>query len=246
MTPVPAPVTVMILAVFHMSNPAHDLHNQQVDDVLAPARQAQIERAAGELARFQPTRIAVEWPAAVVSERYSKYTQGALPPSRNEVVQLGFRLAKRTGAQIEGIDVDGDFPFDKVAEWAAAHGRKAELDAVSAFFDEQVREQSRALQSGGVAAELRLLNDPARIAREHALGYRALLRFGEGDAQPGADLLTAWYRRNFVICAKLAQSVQPGDRVVVMYGSGHAALLRQCVEEMPGWKLAEPDAFLEE
>jgi hypothetical protein len=29
-----------------------------------------------------------------------------------------------------------------------------------------------------------------------------------------------------------------------MFGSGHAFLLRQCVTEMPGWKLVEPAAFL--
>jgi hypothetical protein len=32
--------------------------------------------------------------------------------------------------------------------------------------------------------------------------------------------------------------------VVVMFGAGHAFLLRQCVAEMPGWKLVEPNDFL--
>src|SRR5438270_6572291 len=103
------PITVMVLATFHMSNPGHDLHNQQVDDVLAPARQAQMEKVAKDLARFAPTRIAVEWPQDLVAERYRKYLDGTLPPSRNEVVQLGFRLAKMSKASIEGIEVDGDF-----------------------------------------------------------------------------------------------------------------------------------------
>ena len=52
--------------------------------------------------------------------------------------------------------------------------------------------------------------------------YRNLLRVGGGAEQPGADLLAAWYRRNFHICANLVQLAQPGDRVVVFYGSGHA------------------------
>lgn len=236
-------VTVMVLALFHMSNPGHDLHNQQVDDVLTPQRQAELAKVSEQLARFAPTRIAVEWPENVVVERYAKYREGTLPPSRNEVVQLGFRLAKASGAAIEGIDVDGDFPFDKVAAWAAANGRKAELDAKEAEVDQEVAAQSQALRDGGVAGELRLLNTPERIARDQS-GYRSLLTYGAGETQPGADLLTAWYKRNFLICAKLAQSVKPGDKVIVMYGAGHAALLRQCVQEMPGWTLAEPNAFL--
>ena len=239
------PVTVMVLATFHMSNPGHDMHNQSVDDMLSPRRQAEIAKVVDSLAAFKPSLVAVEWPAGVAAERYQKYQDGTLPASRNEVVQLGFRLAKRSGAPVFGIDADGDFPFDAVAEWAAAHGRKGELESVGAFFDKEVAEQSEALQRGGVTGELRLLNDPARIARDHSMGYRALLAYGEGEAQPGANLLAAWYKRNFVICAKLAQLVKPGQHAVVIYGAGHAALLRQCVQEMPGWKLAEPNSFLE-
>jgi hypothetical protein len=237
-------IQVIVLATFHMSNPGHDLHNQTVDDMLAPARQTQIEAVTAALARFAPTRVVVEWPEKTVDERYPKYLAGTLPPSRNEVVQLGFRLAKMSKAEVQGVDVDGDFPFDKVAGWAAAHGRKEELAAIGAEVDRELAEQSRALQQGGVAAELRMMNEPARIDAMHSKTYRKLLQYGSGDVQPGADLLTAWYRRNFLICARLAQSVKDGDRVVVLYGAGHARLLRECVEEMPGWKLVEANSFL--
>ena len=56
--------------------------------------------------------------------------------------------------------------------------------------------------------------------------------------------LTAWYRRNFLICANLLQLSRPGDRIVVFYGAGHAFLLRQCVQETPGFKLVEPNDYL--
>jgi hypothetical protein len=37
-------VSVMIVGGFHMSNPGHDMHNVQADDMLAPKRQAEIAR----------------------------------------------------------------------------------------------------------------------------------------------------------------------------------------------------------
>jgi hypothetical protein len=40
------------------------------------------------------------------------------------------------------------------------------------------------------------------------------------------------------------QRAKPGDRVVVFYGSGHAFLLRQCVSEMPGYRLIEANDYL--
>jgi hypothetical protein len=40
------------------------------------------------------------------------------------------------------------------------------------------------------------------------------------------------------------QLARPGDRIVVVYGAGHSQLLRQCVQDLPGWKLVEPNDFL--
>ena len=41
----------MIVGVFHMSNPGHDMHNMQVDDVLAPKRQGEIAAVTEEYRR---------------------------------------------------------------------------------------------------------------------------------------------------------------------------------------------------
>ncbi|MBX3482697.1 DUF5694 domain-containing protein [Phenylobacterium sp.] len=239
----PAPVQVMIVGDFHMANPGADLHNARVDDVLAPARQAEIQKVADALARFRPTVVAAEWPAQTVAERWPKFVDGSLPASRNEVVQLGFRLAKQTGARMIGVDVDGEFPFEAVEAYAKAHGQTAALDAAQADIGAMVAEQDKVLRERGVAPTLRFLNDPIRVARDNAF-YRAMARVGGGDVQPGVELLTAWYRRNFAICANLVQAARPGDRMVVFYGSGHTFLLRQCVAETPGLKLVEPNAYL--
>jgi len=230
----PAPAEVMVLGVVHMSNPGKDLHNLEVDDVLAPRRQGEIRAVTAALAKFRPTKVAVEWPADTVAERYPKYLAGALAPSRNEVVQLGFRLAKTAGARgVFGIDVDGDFPYEAVKTFADAHGEAGVLAAQGAAVDSFLANEQAILAAKGVAAALRNLNDPARLAGDNAF-YRTTLRIGAGKDQPGADLLTAWYHRNFLICANLVQLAAPGDRVVAIYGSGHAFLLRQCVKETPG------------
>jgi hypothetical protein len=159
-------------------------------------------------------------------------------------VQLGFRLAARMNlADFHGIDVDGDFPYDAVDAYAKAHGETAVLDTANAQIAAFVQQQQDLLAHGTVASTLRFLNDPALIAHGNDF-YRTMLRVGGGTEQPGADLLTAWYRRNFLICANLVQMARPGDRIVVFYGSGHAFLLRQCVSETPGFELVEPNDYL--
>jgi hypothetical protein len=239
----PAPVEVMIVGGFHMANPGHDLHDAQVPDVLTPKYQAQIVAVDDALARFKPTVVAAEWDAQTVDERYPKYLDGTLAPSHNEVVQLGFRLAKQTGAAMHGVDVDGEFPYDTVQDYAKAHGQTALLERLDADTQAEAEAETRLIADKGVAATLRYFNDPERLKGGNAF-YRSLLKLGDGGDQPGAALMTAWYKRNFLICANLIQLAKPGDRMVVFYGSGHAFLLRQCVEETPGFHLVEANAYL--
>ena len=96
---------------------------------------------------------------------------------------------------------------------------------------------------GTIRDALREMNRPESIAAD-AAWYGDLLRYGGGDEQPGANLLASWTRRNLEICARLVQTAQPGDRVVVFYGAGHAHLLRQCVREVSGFQLVEANDWL--
>lgn len=238
------PVEVMIVGVTHLANPGHDNHNLQVDDVLQPRRQREITAITDALARFKPTRIGVEWPENLVVERYGQYLAGSLPPSRNEVVQLGFRLAKIAGAEgVYSLDADGDFPYERVQNFAETRGFKPLLDAQNAVVEEDLQEARRILADKSVGALLRHLNELDTIVRSNGF-YRSMLKVGLKSDQPGVDLVSAWYRRNLQICANLLQLAKPGDRVVVFFGVGHALLLRQCVAETPGYRLVEPNAYL--
>jgi uncharacterized protein DUF5694 len=242
------PVEVMVLGTFHMDNPGLDLHNMKVDDVLTPKRQKELADVAARLMRFKPTVVMVESqrrdPGAATLPRYREYVAGTLAPSRNEIVQVGFRLAKAAGlGETYGIDGDGDFPYEAVETFAGAHGMDAILKTAGARIDATLKESSDVLARGSIGATLRYFNQPDRIVADHAF-YQGMLAIGSGDEQPGAALVAAWNQRNFAICARVVQLSKPGDRVVVLYGSGHAFLLRRCVEDTPGFKLVEPNRYL--
>lgn len=243
-TPSPQQVQVMIVGGFHMSNPGHDIHNVTVDDVLQPKPQSEIKAAVDSLATFHPTKVMAEWPQDVVDERFGKYMAGTLAPSHNEVVQLGFRLARQAGLpKVYGIDADGDFPYQAVQTFAQAHGESPLLERENKDMEGLTQTLSSLLKTQGIVATLRYLNDPVRLKNDNAF-YREMLFVGAGAQQPGADLLAAWYRRNFLICANILQNSKPGDHIVVFYGSGHAFLLRQCVTETRGFTLIEPNDYL--
>jgi hypothetical protein len=243
-----APVKVMVLGTYHFANPGQDLHNAQVDDVLQPRRQAELARVADQLARFRPTLVAVEAEADDQPDRavprYREFRDGRVEARRNEIDQIGFRLARRLGHErVIGIDAAGEFPFEALQAFAKAKGRGAELQrSVDELGQRSKAFEARARQVS-VGQSLRQLNEPASVRADHAW-YVAALGYGTGREQPGAALLGQWSQRNLMICARLVQSAKPGDRVLLVYGSGHAFLLRQCVQQMPGWQLVEPNQYL--
>jgi Family of unknown function (DUF5694) len=241
---------VMILATYHMANPGLDLHNVRSDDVLLPKRQRELGDIADALAKFHPTQIAVESPAkggaAAKVEKYHEYLEGTLADSRNEVVQIGFRLARQINLpEVWGIDVQGDFPYDAVKQFAEGHGQgfQDRLDGLNTFVERMLEGLNEVLKAGSIGQGLRYMNDPVRITQGNEF-YRSMLQFGAGLEQPGAALLNAWQARNNAICARLIQMAKANDRIVVVYGAGHAYLLRQCVREMPGFKLVEAVDYL--
>jgi len=247
----PAPVEVMVLGSYHMDNPGRDLTNARIDPVTTPERQKELEAVAEGLARFRPTAVAVERVASdqqsLVDQGFARFTPAELLRNNDERVQVGYRLAKRAGVtRVYAVDADGDFPFEGVQAWAAANGRKAELDREMAKPAALTERFTAGQKNRSVAQMLRTNNLQTRDGAELSQGnsYYQLLRFGQGKDQPGAKLNAAWYERNAVIFANLLRVAKPGDRILMLYGGGHAYWLRHFVGAMPGYRLVDPERYL--
>ncbi len=246
------PIQVMILGSYHMGNPGHDLHNAKVDDVRAPAKQAELADVAARLAKFKPTKIAVEANperADFSYEKYESFTPEMLTQKTDERVQIGFRLAHKLGLRsVYAIDEESEtvdyFPFDKVEAYAKEHGQAELLARLHAGVETQMKSLESAQKTTPIRLLLANVNDPARLTKDNNAFYYGLLSLGNQTVQPGADLNAAWYLRNAKIFAKLTQVAKPGDRIIVLFGAGHAYWLRQLVQNTPGFVLVEPNKFL--
>ena len=172
---------ILVLGVYHMSNPGLDIFNMQADDVLAPKRQQEIGELIAVLKEFQPTKVAVEatYGDNKVPKRYSDYVAGTHQLSRNEVEQIGFRLAKELGHKtIYAVDADGDFPHQRVVNFAKATGQSAKLDALMGEVGETVKQQGEYLKTHTVLETLLYMNSDEKVAQD--LGFYYLeARFGE-------------------------------------------------------------------
>ena len=237
---------VLVLGVYHMANPGHDLFNTQADDVLAPKRQTEMAALIAALKRFNPTKIALE--ADVYSDRMSKryadYLAGKYELTRNEIDQIGLRLAKELGHKtVYATDVDGDFPFQRVVNYGKASGRSKELDAMMGEVGEMVKKQNAYLASHTILETLLYMNADQKVADDVGVYFREA-HLGEPGDWAGADLVAEWFRRNIRIFANIARLADsPGERVLAIYGAGHLGWLRHAVASDPTMRLRKLAEF---
>jgi len=240
-------VKVMVVGTYHFANPGMDLTTIKADDVLMPHRQKEIQAVVDKLATFNPTKIAVEVNTDNEQSRnlsyYHDYLQGIGTDRRNEIVQIGFRLAaKLNHKEVLGIDTSGEFPYDKVVNFAKSKNCMDKIEGL-ANKSEETKNFEKMQSQLSIGQLLKKFNEPDEINKMHSW-YMNMLYFGVGKSQPGSDLVAHWLNRNIGICARLAQNIESNDRVVVLYGAGHNHLLRRCVQEMPGWELVEANSYL--
>jgi hypothetical protein len=238
---------VLVLGVYHMANPGRDVFNARADDVLSPRRQAEIAELIEVLKRFRPTKVAVEAGFADddIHGLYDDYVSGKHELTRNEIQQIGFRLARELGHEtVYPVDVDGEFPFPRLADYAKAHDRSDEFDALMDEIGEMVQAHSAYLGSHTVLETLLHMNSDEKVAADVGYYYRQA-HFGEPWNWAGADLLADWFRRNIRIYSNVVGLAETTDeRVLVIFGAGHLGWLRHNFASDPDFRLRELAEFV--
>ncbi len=214
--------------------------NIQWDDVLSENRQKEIREFVALLKKFKPTKIAVEVPYGSVktNEEYSRYLRGEYQLTRNEIDQIGYRLAKEVGhLRVYPVDAAGSFDIGRVFEFAAKNDQQHIVDRAMEIAKEQVGDANELVKNANITEFHRAINDPRKIDEGHR-AYLTMLRIGKGENYPGADLVGDWYKRNLKIFTNITRITESNeDRILVLIGSGHAKLLQQFIEDSGEYKL---------
>lgn len=249
--------TIMILGTYHMDNPGQDAINIRADDVLGEKRQREIAELVERLARFKPTKVAVEAPyrSTAYPERYQKFLAGGHRLGRNEIEQVGFRLAKMSGhATVYPIDfpmwmngllpseIEQPKPKPSPAPEARAEARAAEPRR---DLPPHLARTEELMRAGTVTDVLRHLNGEAYVRADHA-GYMEMLMPNESVAIYGrADLITNWYKRNLRMFANINRVAEfPSDRILLIVGSGHLKILSDLALDSPQFCLVDAQEYL--
>jgi hypothetical protein len=247
-----AEVQVMLLGTYHFANPGRDVIKQDIDDVFQPRRQAELEDLVSRLASWQPDRIAVEQPISrtdTVLARYARYLAKTLAPNRNEVVQIGFRLAQRLGHDAV-YPIDDDSFLDLNDSLKAVYQRRPEFkrtrDSIVVILQKEANATNAWMRTTTLREHLLRLNSDEALHGGNSLGmFGGYLQAGEGQNYGGPQFLAQWYARNFNMAHNLTRMLRPDvRRILVLVGSGHVPPLRNLLDEAPQFCPVSPLSFL--
>lgn len=252
------PVPVMTLGVFHFDYPNLDLvqtaEEDQVD-VLQDPWQTEIAAIANAIRTFRPTIIAVERHPSrqhITDSLYTQYLAGTWSLGKNEIYQLGFRIAADLNLpKVYCVDDMGQ-PYGQTLEILSDNDRRAAFE--SYYLNSPYMQYSRARTQGrekvrSITDELLYLNHPEVIRKGLSFYLTHPFQYEEqpGDFA-GVDFETGrWFNRNLRILRNVQRiATTPNDRILLIVGSEHLNLLNYFFEISAEYQLVSPLGYLED
>ena len=242
------PHQLLIVGTFHFRDAGLDSYRPQFDvDILSPERQAQVLLLVEQLASFQPTKVAVEAMADQepwLDSLYAEYAAGAYELGSDEIFQLGFRLAAAMGHErVYPVDARRRFyePWVDPDSFAVARGQQHLLDPdIELHYRRLHRWEDEAKVHQPLREHLLYLNEPRRALQSHGQYLIGNFEVGTSEDYPGVDSKIAWFNRNLRIFANVQRLLESEhERVLLIIGAGHLALLRHSAEASPQFRLVE-------
>lgn len=109
---------------------------------------------------------------------------------------------------------------------------------------EHIKKESDSLYAHSTIREiLRFENGKENLNNQRGY-YARIAPVGNDSTWVGADVVAKWHRRNIKIFADLARVTKPDDRVIVIFGAGHAPLLRYFAKSSKAMQFVDPLDYL--
>ena len=243
---------VLVVGTFHMDYPGLDAFKTSEEDkidVLVEPKKSEVTELVEYIKKFKPNKIAIEayesWNAA---EKLKQYKNGEHRDKRDERYQLAIRIANEL--QLDTIyAIDSGSMTDDLEKIDSSYTKALfkdfdfqSEDVYNQYYKNWFEEEDK------IIPKVKLLDYFKHInSREsHHYGYGAyLIGDFKMDNLKGADIISSWwYNRNLRIFRKLQIITEsPKDRILVIFGNGHAAILRQLLEASPEYEFVELDSL---
>lgn len=248
---------VLTLGSFHFAFRNLDLIKTSKEDqidVLEPKYQKEIEDIVARIVKFKPTAIAIERDPdkqEKYDSLYNQYLLGKYNLGRDEVDQIGFRIAKmmqlKTLYCVNAWGRDYEVLNSVLENKDSLENKKfmnyftKYADTITQYFPKPI------FKTKGIRAELIQKNDRNNIRADMGTYLMGIFKYQTKDNEFfGPDFVTGWwFNRNLRIFRNIQKiNAKPTDRILVIFGAGHMTLLNSFFDASPEYKLLNVNDYL--
>jgi len=139
---------------------------------------------------------------------------------------------------VYAIDASAPFEMDTVVKVAQQYQFTSFLELLGKL-PGFMKEENKKLHESTITQFYQYINSDEYTRLSHSF-YLDMAVVGKDDNYAGADLVADWYKRNLRIYRNLqAIALKPEDRVLILYGAGHAKILQDLVDDSSNLQLVK-------
>lgn len=250
--------SVLTLGTFHFEFRNLDVNKIALSDqidVLQPRYQKEIEDIVKRIAAFKPTIIAIERDPVFQGKYdslYNKYLQGAYTLKRDEVEQIGFRLAKQLNLKTLYCVNDWGKDYEYIDSFFKS-GDTAAINRFQQYFYQhpdtsKIFLNKNLFREKGILADLISRNEEKNQEKDLGNYLTGVFKYEQpGNPFFGTDFTTGWwFSRNLRIFRNIQRlNAKPTDRILVIFGAGHMNLLNLFFKASPEYELQRVNDYLD-
>ena len=241
---------VLVVGTFHFNYPGLDeLKTEESDkiDVLKEPKKSEVTELVEYIKKFNPTKIAIEAKpkySDIWNQRLREYKEGQHRDKRGERYQLAMRLATDfnldTLYAVDATALSNDL-WKQDSMFYKSLTNKIDRDKPDPYWD--VAEtyfdyREKQMKSTHILDVFKYMN--TRDGHNANFGLYLTGSFATGEGQAADNFSMWWYNRNARIFANIINITESQeDRILVIFGNGHAAILRQFFEASPQYDFIE-------
>ena len=198
-------------------------------------RQAEVLEVTEKIKQFRPDKIFIEMPAEQqqrLDSNFNKYKAGELKLGASETHQIAYRVAKELNhAGLYAVDyTEANFPFDSLMKSATAAKQFEFLGMIKQTIESIEKDFNESLKTKTIKDILLHHNSPGMMQIAVGMYYEFLVA-GEKGNHVGSYLTSEWWRRNMVIYENVLKRLDgKEERILILFGSGHTALLNEMMK----------------
>lgn len=238
--------TVALLGTFHFGETT-DYSSMDMDNFHSDKRQQEIEELVLALKTYAPTAILLECTLKdqdYFQHAYANYMENRAPLKMDEREQIGFRLASELRHDsIFCIDYKLAVPLDSLSAFAE-HNMKQEFSTFLASIEHNDESDSKVLADKSLKHYYAFKNNDKEDLNNKRQYIQETAKFVSGDTYIGVKFVSVWWERNFHIMANIDRHIDEGERILVVIGGAHRAVLKDFYQDRNDVDYVEIGQFL--